>query len=46
VNSLWISTVFLGLNHNYYAEGPPLWFEVPRCLVWVTAKLTCLGYLD
>jgi hypothetical protein len=27
VNSLWISTVFLGLNHNYYAEGPPLWFE-------------------
>ena len=23
VNQYWISTVFLGLNHNYYLEGPP-----------------------
>src|SRR5215216_723942 len=22
-----ISTVFLGLNHNYYGEGPPLIYE-------------------
>jgi hypothetical protein len=27
VNQYWISTVFLGLNHNYYLEGPPPWFE-------------------
>jgi hypothetical protein len=23
----WISTVFLGLNHQYNPKGPPLWFE-------------------
>jgi hypothetical protein len=23
----WISTVFLGLNHQYDLVGPPLWFE-------------------
>jgi hypothetical protein len=26
VGDLWISTVFLGLNHNY-GEGPPILFE-------------------
>lgn len=23
----WVSTVFLGLNHNFYCTGPPLLFE-------------------
>lgn len=27
VNRYWISTVFLGLNHNWDDDGPPLWFE-------------------
>src|SRR6267154_1437431 len=27
VNQYWISTVFLGLNHNHWFGGPPLWFE-------------------
>ena len=27
VNRYWISTVFLGLNHSWYREGPPQWFE-------------------
>lgn len=24
---LWVSTVWLGLNHNYFRDGPPLIFE-------------------
>lgn len=27
VGEYWISTVFLGLNHNYGPSGPPLLFE-------------------
>lgn len=27
----WISTVFLGLNHQYAPHAPPLWFE---CMVF------------
>lgn len=27
VNGLRVSTVFLGMNHNYDADGPPLLFE-------------------
>lgn len=26
-NGYWISTVFLGLDHNYSLNGPPRWFE-------------------
>lgn len=27
VRGYWISTVFLGMNHNFHGEGPPLIFE-------------------
>lgn len=27
IQDLWISTVFLGLDHNYSMEGPPVLFE-------------------
>lgn len=27
VGNCWVSTVFLGLNHNYLDDGPPLLFE-------------------
>ena len=25
--NIWISTIFLGLNHNFFDEGPPILFE-------------------
>lgn len=27
LGSAWVSTVFLGLNHNHLGRGRPLWFE-------------------
>ena len=27
VNGFWVSTVFLGINHDYSGAGPGLWFE-------------------
>ena len=27
VGEMWVSTVFLGLNHSYHLGGPPLLFE-------------------
>lgn len=27
VGDLWISTVFLSINHNFHKEGPPIIFE-------------------
>ena len=26
-NGFWVSTVFLGMDHNYFDDGPPLLFE-------------------
>lgn len=26
-NHYWVSTVFLGLDHNFYDDGPPILFE-------------------
>ncbi len=45
----WVSTVFLGLDHNYYDDGPPLLFETmcfwggdgqeqTRCSTWLQAE--------
>lgn len=34
-NGLRVSTIFLGLNHNFYGDGPPILFETmvfpPKC---------------
>lgn len=50
VGSGLISTVFLGLDHNHWGEGPPLLFEtmifvdggdvelVDRCSTWLEAE--------
>jgi hypothetical protein len=27
VEELWVSTIFMGLDHSYRPKGPPLWFE-------------------
>lgn len=27
IGGYWISTVFLGMDHNYFSSGPPLLFE-------------------
>ena len=27
IHGVWISTVYLGLDHNFYADGPPLIYE-------------------
>lgn len=27
IQDVWVSTVFLGLDHNFFDEGPPLLFE-------------------
>lgn len=27
VGAMWVSTVFLGLDHNHFGEGPPILFE-------------------
>jgi hypothetical protein len=26
-DNIWVSTVFLGINHNFFGEGPPILFE-------------------
>lgn len=47
--ALMISTVFLGLDHNFYGRGPPLLFETMvfggehdgdqwRCATWTEAE--------
>jgi hypothetical protein len=51
IDEVRISTVFLGLDHNYRDEGPPLLFETMifggglngnqwRCSTWEQAKYT------
>ena len=44
-NGLWVSTVWLGLDHRHYDSGPPLIFEsmVFRSEVNL-AELTCRRY--
>lgn len=27
IEDYWVSTIFLGLNHQYHPHGAPLWFE-------------------
>lgn len=27
IGNVWVSTVFLGLDHNFFGEGPPILFE-------------------
>ena len=49
-NGMWVSTVFLGLDHNHWGRGPPLLFETmifgakdgseyqERCSTWEEAE--------
>src|SRR5580692_3419733 len=46
----WVSTVFLGLDHNFFGDGPPILFETmafwagehgeeqDRCSTWLEAE--------
>ncbi|MGF6641802.1 hypothetical protein [Paraburkholderia sp. MM6662-R1] len=27
VSNIWVSTVFLGIDHNFFGDGPPILFE-------------------
>ena len=50
IGKYWISTVFLGVNHNFLGEGPPMLFETMvfvdseggeprRCSTWAEAEI-------
>lgn len=50
LGALWVSTVFLGIDHNFFDDGPPILFETmvfgdgidsyqTRCATWEEAEL-------
>jgi hypothetical protein len=50
IGPYWISTVFLGLDHNYLIEGPPLVFETmirnERENSWLDYQTRCATWAE
>lgn len=46
-NGYWISTVWLGVDHRWLGEGPPVTFETMVFMSWGDRRsLTCRRYHD
>jgi hypothetical protein len=54
VGEVWVSTVFLALNHNFHGDGPPLIFETMvfggeldgECRRWATEEQAIAGHRE